>query len=159
VSPSLNSFAAESVAHGVEMNVTALGAAGLGAYVTVAEIFEMDFDIDNMIEAIPVLGTRRTSYRWGRIKVSGSIKAYWVNQAVHTMWFGAGQPTAAGSASGIYHSAIPFARYNIRVTSVNPSAELMNFINVVFEKDVAKWTAEKFTEETINFVAEDVLQA
>lgn len=141
------------------MNVTALGPAGVGSYVTVAEIFEMDFDIDNMIEAIPILGTRRTSYRWGRIKVTGSIKAYWVNQAVHTMWFGAGQPAAAGSASGIYHSNIPFARYNIRVTSTNASAELMNFINVVFEKDVGKWTAEKFTEETINFVAEDVLQA
>lgn len=159
MSPSLNTFAAESVAHGTEMTVTALGPAGVGSYVVVAEVFELDFDIDNNIEAIPILGTRRTSYRWGRIKVSGSIKAYWVNQAVHSMWFGAGQPAAGGSASGIYHSNIPFARYNIRVTSTNASAELMNFINVVFEKDVAKWTAEKFTEETINFVAEDVLQA
>jgi len=159
VSPSLNTFAAEQAAHGVEMTVTALGPGGAGSYVVLAEVFEMDFDIDNRIEPIPVLGTRRTSYRWGRIKVSGSVKAYWANAAVHSMWFGASQPAQAGSSSGIYHSNIPFTRYNIRVSSTNTFAELMNFINVVFEKDVAKWTAEKFTEETINFVAEDVLQA
>lgn len=158
MSPSLNTLQPEQVAHGAEIVLQALGPVGAG-YVTVAEIFEMDWDVDEMVEALPVLGSRRTGYREGRLKVAGSVKAYWINGALHSMWAGATTPNAGGSSSGVYYSNMPFFRYNIRATVTTGFGYTMNFINVVFEKDTSKWTADKFTEETITFVAEDVLQA
>lgn len=154
---SLNALAAESVAHGLEITVEAQGPAGAGAYVTLAEIKVMEFETTQNEEAVPILGTRRDSYRLGRFKVSGKITAYYVNQAVHSMWFAASQPTSAGSSSTIYESAIPLTRYNIHVRSTNASTEPKLFVNVLFKKDVSKWDAEKLSEEEIEFVAEDIL--
>jgi len=158
----LATLAPENVAHGADILVQGLGP--VGGYVTLAEIYELDFDVDNDKQELPSLGTRRTAYRWGRLKVTGTVKAYWLNAAVHSEWMGAVTPNTGGSSSQIYASAIPFQRYNIRVNlsaTANPSVVPIphTFINVVFEKDTSKWEQAKFTVEDLAFVAEDVLYA
>jgi hypothetical protein len=152
--PSLNTMQPENVAHGAEISVIAQP-----GNVAVAEIIELDYDENQGVELLPVLGTRRSGARQGRIKITGTVKAYWLNSTVRSMVLGVTTPLTAGNVSAIYHSARPFTRYNINVLSsavggLSPSFAL---INVVFEKDVAKWTADKYTEETISFVAEDIL--
>lgn len=144
----------ENVAHGSEIAVVAQP-----GNVTVAEIIELDYDENQGVEGLPVLNSRRTGYRQGRIKISGTVKAYWLNSTVRSMVLGVSTPTTVGNTSAIYHSARPFARYNINVLSsaVGGLSPSFAFINVVFEKDVAKWTADKYTEETISFFAEDIL--
>jgi hypothetical protein len=152
--PSLNILQPENIAHGAEITVVVQP-----GNVTVAEIVEMDYDENQGVEGLPVLGSRRTGYRQGRLKVTGTIKAYWLNATVRSMVLGVATPTTVGNASAIYHSARPFNRYNINVVSsaVGGLSPQFAIINVVFEKDVAKWTADKYTEETISFVAEDIL--
>jgi len=157
--PSLNTFQPEAAPHGVEITLTAKGPQG--DYVVLAEVFDMSWDEENMVEQLPVMGSRITGSRWGRYKASGVIKAYWVNMATHSMWFGATVPNQAGSASSIYHSKIPFTRYNVRVQVANPGSGFVarTFVNCVFSKDVSQWNADKFTEETVDFVCEDILEA
>lgn len=121
------------------------------------EIVEMDYDVDQGIERLPVLGSRRTGVRQGRLTVKGTIKAYWINNAVRSMIDGNPTPLPGGQVGYLYQSARPFQRYQILVTGLAGSSAVLNFVNVVFEKDAAKWTADKFTEESISFTAEDVL--
>ena len=160
----MNTLQPENVAHGADILVQAQGPAQGGAYVTLAEVYELDFEVDNDRQELPVLGSRRTGSRWGRLKVTGTIKAYWLNSEVHSMWMGSTTVASGGSASQIYASAIPFQRYNIRVNlgaNANPAVTLVphTFVNVVFEKDTSKWEQAKFTAEDIAFQAEDVLYA
>ena len=146
---SLNTTSPEAIAHGTEITIQVNG-------VTIGEIFELDYDEDNKIEAIHVLGSRRIGRRRGNLEVKGSIKGYWLNGALRNMFLG-GAPTTAGTGSSVYHSAVGFQRFNIVVTSAVAGGPATTLINCVFEKDAVKWAADKITDETINFVAEDVL--
>ena len=157
--PTLNTLAPENVAHGSEILLQAQGPSG--GYITIAELYEVDYDADNKIEPINQLGTRRTSYRRGRYEVKGTIKAYWLNSTARSMWLGAAVPSSAGSIAAGYQSQVPFTRYNIIVLNANwPGNTILNpylvFVNVVFEKDTVKWTADKPTTEDIAFFAEDI---
>jgi hypothetical protein len=159
---SLNTLVAEAVAHGADILIQAKGATG--AYVTLAEVKGLTLNVDDNVVTVPQMGTRRNSARPGRLLVTGDIKDYWVNQAVFTEWLGSTSAVVAGSASVIYASARPFARYNIRVALVSGGqmagtidAYNIEIVNVVFEKDVAIWDMDKLTEETISFQAEDVI--
>ena len=155
---SLNPLEPENVAHGSEIQLQVWSG---GTWVVIAELSEVDYDADEKIEAIPVLGSRRTGYRRGRYDVSGTIKGYWINGALRAMLLGAANPTSAGNAGSVYESQAPFNRYQIEVVptavyggSVPPPA--LTFVNVVLEKDSVKWTADKATTEDITFVAEDI---
>jgi len=152
--PSLNTLQPEQVAHGSEITVQAQLTSG--AYVTLAEAYEVDFDEDQSIVAVPVLGSRRTGARQGRFKVTGSIKIYWVNQAVRAMLVGQA-PVNTGNPTGLYHSQRPFNRYNIAIVSALGASPTGTIINAVFEKDAIKWGEAALSEETINFQAEDYL--
>jgi hypothetical protein len=150
---SLNTLQADNVAHGADIQLQAQGLSG--GLVTIADIYEMDLDEDHDLQELGVLGSRISGARRGRFKVSGSLKAYWINGWTRTLWGGAVTPLAGGSASAIYHSQIPFQRYLIQITGL-PSSPLVKVINVIFHKDSIKWTESKFTEETLTFDAEDV---
>jgi len=149
----------EAVAHGSEILLQALGPAG--GYVTIGEIYEIDFDADQKLEALPILGTRRTGYRRGRIEVSGTVKGYWLNGALRSMWNGYATPSAAASGPLTYDSQDPFVRYQIIILNANwPGSGIVNpntvIANVTFEKDTIKWASDKVTTEDITFKAEDV---
>lgn len=147
---SLNTLQPENVAHGTEITITCNG-------VVLGEIVEMDYDEDQGIERLPVLGSRRTGVRQGRYLCKGTVKAYWINNAIRTMILGDLPPVLGGvSGAPIYHSARPYQRYTIEVTGL-PGSPPMTFVNVVFEKDAAKWAADKFTEESIAFTCEDII--
>lgn len=156
--PSLNPTQPENVAHGSEILLQVLSGA---SWVTIAELSEVDYDEDNKIEKLPVLGSRRTGARRGRLEVTGTIKGYWLNGALRAMFLGVASPSASGNPAAIYHSQAPFTRYQI---TVQPSAAyggtaampLLTFVNVVLEKDAVKWNADKFTTEDITFTAEDI---
>jgi hypothetical protein len=157
--PTLSLLTPEAVAHGSEILIQALGPSGV--YVTIAEIFELDYTGDNKIEAVNVFGTRRTTYRRGRYEVKGTIKAYWLNAALRSMFNQYATPSTAGSGPNLYESQVPFTRYNINIINANwPGSAILNpfvqLINVVLEKDTVKWAADKPTLEDIAFVAEDV---
>lgn len=159
MSPSLMSIQPEAIAHGSEILLQAQGPAG--AFVTIGEIYEVDFDSDQKLEAIPILGTRRTGYRRGRIDVSGTIKGYWLNGALRTLWNGYATPSTAASGPLTYDSQEPFVRYQIVILNANwPGSGIVSpwvtIANVTFEKDTIKWSADKATTEDITFKAEDV---
>jgi len=137
------------------MLLQAIGPSGL--YVTVGEIYQLDFELDDMLTPLPVLGSRRIGYRKGQLKVSGTIKSYWLNAAVHSMILTASPVAAAGSASVTYHSSLPNQRYNIRINSSNPSGYNVTFINVSLAKDGLSMAPDKFVEESIPFNAEDLI--
>lgn len=133
-----------------------------GSWLYIAELSEVDYDADQSLEAISVLGSRRVGYRRGQYKVSGTIKGYWINGALRAMYLGATAPTESGSASAIYHSSAPFNRYNIEVvpTSVYGGAvapPLLTFVNVTLGKDTIQWQPDKATTESITFNAEDII--
>lgn len=154
--PSLNALSPENVAHGVDITIQA--AVQGGPFITIGEIYNMDYDEDQGIVKLPVLGSRRTGARQGRFTVTGSVKAYWINAGVRSMVMGLGGTTTTGGGSIIYHSQRPFQRYSIVVnTPTNVSSPSFTLVNVVFEKDVVKWTENAFAEETINFQAEDII--
>lgn len=155
MSPSLNTLQPESIAHGTEITIQAN--AGSGAFVTIGEIYAMDYDEDEKLEAIGPMGTRRIGRRRGQFEVKGTIKSWWLNGALRSMVLGSSPPSPAGNVSSIYHSTHTFTRYQIQVTSTNASAPNCTFMNVTFEKDAVKWQNDKVTEEDINFFAEDVL--
>jgi hypothetical protein len=155
VSPSLNTLQPEGVSFGTEMLLQAQGPSGL--YVTVGEIYNLDFELDDMLTPLPVLGSRRIGYRKGQLKVSGTIKSYWINGPVHSMVLAATAVSASGSASVVYHSALPNQRYNIRINSSNPSGYNITFINVSLAKDGLSMKPDAFVEETIPFNAEDLI--
>jgi len=149
----------EAVAHGSEILLQAQGPSGV--FVTIAELYEVDYDADNKLEPMNVFGSRRTGYRRGRFEVKGTIKAYWLNSVVRSMFFGYGTPSAAGTGPLIYESQVPFTRYQIIVLNANwPGNAIVNpyvvFVNVVLEKDTIKWTSDKPTTEDISFTAEDI---
>lgn len=149
----------EAVAHGSEILLQAQGPAG--AYVTIGEIYEISYDADEKIEGLPILGTRRTGFRRGRFEVSGTIKAYWLNGALRSMWNGYATPSAAASGPLLYDSQGPWTRYQIVILNANwPGSAIVNpyvvIANVTFEKDTVKWTSDKTTTEDIAFRAEDV---
>jgi hypothetical protein len=157
--PTLSTLAPESVAHGSEILLQAQGPTG--AYQTLAEIFEIDYTADNKVEAMALLGTRRIGYRRGRFEVKGTIKAYWLNAAVRSMWFGYATPSAAASGPLLYESQVPFTRYQIIILNANwPGSGVVNpyelLVNVVLEKDTVKWAQDKPTTEDVAFVAEDI---
>jgi len=153
--PSLNSLQPEAVSFGTEMNLQAIGPQGL--YVNVGEIYDLTFELDDMLAALPVLGSRRIGYRKGQLKVSGTIKSYWINGAVHSMVMTASPVSSVGSASSVYHSSLPTIRYNIRIASTNPSGYNITFVNVSLEKDGLSMSPDKFVEETIPWKAEDLI--
>jgi hypothetical protein len=160
LSPTLNTLAPENVAHGSEILVQAQGP-GSAAYITIAEIFQLQYDSDNMMERMPQLGTRRTAERRGRYDVKGTVKNYWLNAAARSMLLGASVPTSAGSLAIGYLSQVPFVRYNIIVVNSNWPGNVAQmpyfvFVNVTFGKDTVKWDANKYTEEDITFSAEDI---
>jgi hypothetical protein len=162
LSPTLNTLAPENAAHGSEILLQAQGPASGAAFTTIAEIFEMQYDVDNKLEPVPILGTRRIAYRRGRFEVKGSVKAYWLNSVARSMMMGVGAPSSAGSLAQAYESQVPYIRYNMIVVNANwPGNVILNpllqFINVTFEKDTIKWSADKITQEDITFFAEDVL--
>lgn len=157
--PTLSTLAPEAIAHGSEIFLQAQGPSG--GYVTVAEIYELDYTADNKLEAIGFLGTRRIAYRRGRFEVKGTIKAYWLNQAARSLWFGYGTPSTAGSGPLIYESQVPFTRYQIIILNANwPGSGVQNpytvLVNVVLEKDTVKWAQDKPTLEDIAYTAEDI---
>lgn len=154
--PSLNTLQPENVAHGADITVQAQVGGGLASFVTLAEVYEMDFDEDQGIVKLPVLGARRTGARRGRYTVTGSLKAYWVNQQVASMVAGLGNVTEAGSASVVYHSTFPFQRFNIVINGL-PTSPQVTIVNCVFEKDAFKITENSFTDQTVTFQAEDIL--
>jgi hypothetical protein len=151
--PSLNVLQPENVAHGSDITIQAQLSSG--AYVTLGEVYEFDYDIDQGVLPLPVLGSRRTGSRQGRVKITGSLKAYWINNAVRTLLAG-DAPLLAGTSFQVYASQRPFQRYNISV-SATISCPAVTLINVVFEKDAMKITENGFVEETINFTCEDVI--
>lgn len=152
--PSLNVLQPENVAHGSDITIQAQLSSG--AWVTLGEVYEMDYDEDQNIVALPVLGSRRTGYRQGRLKVTGSLKAYWINNAVRAMVSGQA-PILTGTSSTLYASQRPFQRYNITINSTVSSPTIV-LVNVVFEKDALKISEGGFAEETINFNAEDIIR-
>lgn len=157
--PTLNSLTPEAVAHGSEILLQAQGPSG--GYQTVAEIYEVQYDADNKLEAMVIIGTRRNAYRRGRFEVKGTIKAYWLNSAARSLWAGYATPSTAGSGPLLYESQVPFTRYQIIILNANwPGSAIVNpyevLVNVVLEKDTVKWTADKPTTEDIGFTAEDI---
>lgn len=155
MSPSLNTLQPEGVSFGTEMLLQAQGPQGL--YVTVGEIYDLSFELDDMLTPLPVLGSRRIGYRKGQLKVSGTLKSYWINGPVHSMILTATSVAAAGSASVVYHSALPNMRYNIRINSSNPSGYNVTFVNVTFAKDGLSMAPDKFVEETVPWNCEDLI--
>jgi hypothetical protein len=156
-SQSLSRFQPENVAHGTEIQVVAY--LGNGAPVILAEVYEMDYDEEWGIHQIPTLGSKIAGSRDGRYKLTGTIKSYWINQSIRSMLSGISPTTAGMGSVPIYHSQRPFQRYNIRCSGLPGLSTVVTFFNVVFEKDVLKWTEANFTEETINFTAEDILES
>jgi hypothetical protein len=159
LSPSLTSLQPEAVAHGSEILLQAMGPGG--TYVTIGEIYELDYDSDQKLEAIPIFGTRRTGYRRGRFDVTGTVKGYWLNGALRSIWNGYATPSTAASGPNTYDSQDPYVRYQIIILNANwPGNGIVNpylvLSNVVFEKDTIKWSADKATTEDITFKAEDV---
>jgi hypothetical protein len=125
----------------------AQGPAGL--YVSIGEIYNMTFDIDDKLTPLPVLGSRRIGYRKGQLEISGTLKAYWINGAAHSMVLTSSPVSATGSASVVYHSALPTIRYNIRLASSNVSGYNCTLVNCSFEKDSLAIDPAKFVDETI----------
>lgn len=156
---SLNPIQPENVAHGSELQLQVFSG---GTWVDIAEISEIDYDADEMIEGVPVMGSRITGYRRGRYAVAGTIKGYWLNGTLRAMLQGAASPTAAGNASSMYLSQAAFNRYQIIMV---PTAEYggtvpppsLRFINVVLGKDTNNWSADKLTTESVTFTAEDIM--
>jgi hypothetical protein len=149
----------ENVAHGSEIKLQVQVGA---SFVDLAELHEVDYNADNKIEALHILGARRSGARRGRYAVNGTIKGYWLNGIVRAMFLGSASPSSAGNASALYQSQVPFTRYVISVVptsvfagTVNPP--IVQFINVVLEKDAIHWNADKHTTEDITFQAEDIL--
>jgi hypothetical protein len=153
--PSLNTLQPEAVSFGTEMLLQAQGPQGL--YVTVGEIYDLTFDLDDKLTPLPVLGSRRIGYRKGQLEIAGTIKSYWINGPVHSMMLTATSVSATGSTSVLYHSTLPNMRYNIRINSSNPSGYNITFINVTLEKDSLSMAPNKYVEETIPFKAEDLI--
>jgi hypothetical protein len=159
---SLNTLKPDNVAHGADILIQGVGPAG--TFVTLAEVKIMDFTVDDDIQVVGQMGTRRNGAREGRIKITGTLKNWFLNSEVFSMWLGSSTVVAAGSASIVYGSQATFNRYNIRValaaTSNAPPAASwynMTFVNVVFEKQMAIWDMDKLSEETISWQAEDVI--
>jgi hypothetical protein len=159
LSPTLNTLVPEAVAHGSEILLQAQGPAG--GYITIAEIYQLQYDADNKVEPMNILGTRRTGYRRGRYEVKGTINSYWLNSLARSMVYGVATPSSAGSNSNVYLSQVAFTRYNIFIANANwPGSAIsipyLLLVNVVLEKDTVKWAADKPTTEDIAFVAEDI---
>lgn len=157
MSPSLNTTQPENIAHGSELVLQAMGPAG--GWVPIAEIFEMDYEEDQMMEDLPVLGSRRTGRRRGRLNIQGTIKVYWLNSFARSMWAGVPTPVAGGAPSqATYHSATPYQRYQIQmISNVNGQpVPALTFVNVTFGKDTVRWNADRLTTEDITFDAEDI---
>lgn len=153
--PSLNTLQPEQIAHGSEITVTAY-IPGVSSPVVLAECFEIDFDEDQGIIQVPVLGSRINGARQGRFKVTGTLKLYWINQMARAMLSGVASPSAAGaSVASLYHSQRPFLRYDIRIVGLGVSP-VLTIKNVVFEKDAVKWGENSLSDETVTFQAEDV---
>ena len=127
-----------------------------GTWLTLGEVYDLDYDTDENHQKIEPLGTRITAVRKGRFAVSGSFKAYWINQAVRSMVAGA-TPSGSGVTSSVYASSHPMQRYNIRINSSLSAAPDVILWNVSFAKDAIKWTNTALVDETVSFVAEDVL--
>jgi hypothetical protein len=162
LAPSLNALQPESVPHGVDIVIVgrANGAVADNNHV-LGEIYEMDYDEDEGMVKLPVLGSRRTGVRRGRYMVTGTVKAYFISTAIRSMLMGEDPVIDAGPTipvSGLYHSLRPFNRYNIQVSAKISGVPVMTFINVTFSKEVSKWTENAFVEETITFEAEDILE-
>jgi len=153
---SLNALQPELVPHGIDIQITAfVGTSGTPQLI--GEIYEMDYDMDQGSTKLPVLGSRLTGERDGKFSCSGTIKSYWINASMRQMLAGA-TPTGAGNSSAFYHSQRPFQRFNISVKATITGTPVMEFVNVVFSKDAGKWTENSFTEETITWSCEDVLE-
>ena len=124
----------------------------------------MQYDVDNLLEDIPILGTRRTGSRRGRLKGTGTIKAYHLYSSVRTMLFGVAQPAAPGAAGSgplLYLSQVPFVRYNLFVVNANwPGNAIiipyLLLVNCTFEKDTVHWASDKPTLEDVTFRFEDL---
>lgn len=153
--PSLNSLQPELVPHGVDMQIMAR-ISGTGAFVELGEIYDMDYDEDQGMVKLPVLGSRRTGSRRGRFTCTGTIKAYWINSSVREMIVGTA-PDGSPVPAAVYHSQTPFNRYDIQVTAKITGTPIFTFVNVTFSKDATRWAENNFAEETITFECEDVL--
>lgn len=162
MSPSLNTLQPEAVAHGSEILLQAQGPSG--PFVTIAEIFDMQYDSDNQLEDMPIMGTRRTGVRRGRYKGTGTIKAYHLYSGLRTMIGGVAQAVAAGQAGSSplgYLSQVPFVRYQIFIANANWPGSAINIpyiliVNVVLEKDTVHWASDKPTLEDVGFRFEDI---
>lgn len=157
---SLNLLTPESVSHGAEILLQAAGAAG--GFQTVAEIYALDYKISDDPQTVGVMNSRRNGMRPGRILVTGTIKAYFVNEALFTMWLGSNTVTSAGSASIVYASQRTFNRYNIRaalgtLALSGVSWRNITFVNVTLDEDVATWDKDKLSDANIPFRAEDAI--
>jgi hypothetical protein len=137
------------------MALQALGPQGI--YVNIGEIYDLTFDVDDMLVELPVLGSRVLGYRKGQMKVTGTIKSYWINGSLHSMLLTATSVNSAGSASVIYHHSLVTMRYNIRINSTNPSGYNVTLVNVSLEKEGLAMSPSKFVEETIPFKAESLI--
>lgn len=146
---SLLTTSPEAIVDGTEITLVCNG-------VTIAEIQSIDYDEDDKLRAVKILGQRRVGQRRGEYEGKGTIKSYYLNSVVRSIVMGL-TPSTSGGGSTIYHSQRPFQRYDIVVSSTNPSAPNLTFKNVVLEKDAVKFAADKLTEEDINFTFEDII--
>ena len=146
---SINTLQPEQVSHGTEVTLQVNG-------IIVGELYQLDWEENQHIEAVTVLGSRIMGRRQGVFEVKGSIKAYWINQGLREMVCGKYPVTGTGQPSAIYHSARPFQRYDIVVVSTNPKTPSCTLKNCVFETDKITLSSEKIVDDDVAFFAEEV---
>lgn len=131
---------------------------------TIAELYDVQWDADNKLEDMPIFGTRRTGVRRGRYEVKGTIKAYHLDSSARSIVQGLTQVVgsgAAGTSGPGYLSQVPFTRYQMLCINANwPGNAIiipyLLFVNITLEKDTMHWASDKPTLEDITFRAEDI---
>jgi hypothetical protein len=154
--PSLNALAPESVAHGAEIQLKVQQSDG--SIITYAELLELQWDEDNKLQRLPVLGSRRQGARRGSFLVSGSFRGYYINGAVRAQWQGQSLALSSGAASAVYHSQTAYTRYLITTSAIGVTVNFptVTLYNVTLEKDALKMGVDKVVDEVVTFWAEDV---
>ncbi len=149
-------FSPDNALHGAE--VTLQIQVNTGAYVTIGELYNFDWDEDQNMVKIPAFGSRLDGMRRGRFSVNGTFEGYYLNGVVRTMIQGYGAPASTGVTSAIYHSQAAFQRYRIQYISANTSMPgPVIFQNVTLGKDAMKMASDKVVSEVVTWSCEDVV--
>ena len=125
-----------------------------------ASVIDMDWKEDNMTVETPTLGGRILSVRYGRFKVTGTIHTWWLNDEQTAAWRNLNTNMAAGGTSNVYHHLTGFQRFDILITSTNPSSPVTSgtlIKNVVFKDLAIKFVHSGLVERTATFEAESVV--